>query len=983
MSQERQYVRVRLLGWPQVSLVDASGREHPLTLPGTKPQALLYYVLLAGSPVSRDTLMTLLWPEADAEHARSSLRNALYQLQKRLPAGALRVNRHTVEVSDQYRWEVDVQQLEALLTRPVSPEAMEQILVLYRGDFLQGFHVTEAPDFSQWQTTMAQYLRTRLMDVLDRVLRQALEQGKWALAEKFLHFAVYHEPWREDFHYVLLQVLMWQGKYTAALKHYQQCCRVLREELDVEPGPQLRAVAEEIRRRRDQPPPFHVPRLPLPVVGREQELVHLCRVLNQVRLLTLVGPGGIGKTVLALALAHHHRHRFAHGVFFIPLEGLGDVQAVLHRVANILGVEREPEPTLSQRVCNHLRSRECLLVLDDLSPNPSVARELALWLQYAPKLHLVVTSEGPLGLRHEGVCGLQPLAYPSHDPVPEPHAYPAGQLFLSLWQRLLPLPQPGKEHAPLVARLCRLVDGLPLALELAVMQLRQQPLEELVRVLEEDLDVLHSSWPEAPVHHRSLRALFTRLWKGLASEEQEALLALSVFTGPFTLEEARLVTQLPRARLHHLMQRGLLQPSWEWEEGWRVHRVLLRYLREAFVDQEHPLAQDHAWFYLGWMKTRGLATEARHLQEMARRHENLRAAWRWAVRHRAWEWLQNALPLWHGFYEALGWYREGFQTFQEGVQALAQEEDHLVVGLLLGHAAALAFRNGELRQALEWAHQAYQQLPREASGPRLFARNVLGVTLLHLGRFEESIQVLEQVVQEARKTDQQTEGIKGMVNLVSAYLRTGRYQQAAPLLEQGLALCRALGDEEGVGFFLLHMGTLATLEGRWEESEIHLQEALTIARRVGRRHVELHALLGLAIVRALRGASAASIEEVAQPAVELAQRMGEHVAQARAQGWLAWAWHRQGRQEEAWTLLRNTLAALNQTSEPTRLHLMALAAFMWLFQGCPERALELAGYVAAHPATEAPTRQHMHILLAMFAQSPPEQLPASAPRVWP
>ncbi len=972
---------VRLLGWPQVWL-EEEGARHEVHLPGNKPQALLYYLLLAPGPVSRDTLTALLWPEADAHHARSSLRNALYQLQRRLPEGALQVDRNTVALAPRYRWDVDVHRLETLLAQPITLEGVRAMVALYRGDFLQGFHVPEAAAFSHWQTSIAQHLRTQLMDALDQGLRQALEQGRWPLAEELLAFAVLHEPWREDFHFALMQVLMWQGRYAAALKHYRRCCALLRQELEVEPTPALQHLAREIRRRRREPPPFRAPELPLAVVGREDDLARVCALLHRCRMVTLVGPSGVGKTVLALALAHRQRHRFAHGVFFIALEGLGDAEAVQHRVASALGLPAEPAANLAHRLRALLRERECLLILDDLAPQPEVARVLARWVQEAPGLHLVTVASSPLGLRREGVYAVRPLPYPPEGRAPPPHAYPAGQLVLALWERLLPFPPPGDDQARAVARLCRLLDGLPLALELAVIQLRHRPLEHLVDELEQDLDILYSSWPEAPDHHRSLRALFERLWKDLEAGEQQALKALSVFAGPFTPDEAAHITGLARQVLHHLMQRGLLQPSWEWPQGWMLHRVLRRYLQEAMGAHEHPLATRHARYYLRWMAGRSRPLGMDDARAMAHRHGNLKAACLWAVRVGLWDELVPALATWHAFYESQGWYREGLATFRAMLDR-ARGTDHRAVGRLYAHAAALAFRNGEMEQALDLARRAREQDPHAPLRERLFVENVMGVALMHQGRFDEALAVLHGVVQQAQGDGLTMERIKGLVNLCSAYLRTGRYQEAVPLLQQGLHLCREAGDTEGVGFFLLHLGTMASLEGRWQEAEAYLQEALETARGLGRRHVELHALLGLAIARALRGAPAASIARVAEPAVHLAQEMGDNVAQARARGWLAWAWHRQGRLEEAWRLLRTAMDELHPSSEPTRLHLMALAAFMWLAQGRPQRAAALACYVAAHPATEAPTRHHARRLLQMLNQDPPEGLPPQPPPLWP
>lgn len=302
-------IHVSLLGWPKAHVVQ--GRKvWMLELPGAKPSALLAYLLMARRTVSRETLMALFWPNSDTAHAQTSLRNALYQLQKGLPEGALEVSRYTVSLSSRYTWVVDVHQLEALLEPPVSSEALDAALALYQGDFLEGLHISEAEEFELWRTTLSQRLRVRFLEALNLGIQEAMRYGLWERAEVLLRKAVWLEPWREDFHKALIHALIWQGKYTAAFKQYQDCCAALKAHMGLEPGPELETLAESIRERRQRPPVFQVPPMPMPFVDREDALRTVYAWLEESRLVTVVAPSGMGKTALVLAFAHRHRHRF-------------------------------------------------------------------------------------------------------------------------------------------------------------------------------------------------------------------------------------------------------------------------------------------------------------------------------------------------------------------------------------------------------------------------------------------------------------------------------------------------------------------------------------------------------------------------------------------------------------------------------------------------------------------------------------------------
>jgi len=231
---------VCLLGWPEVRWVRA-GQRQTLTFPSLKS---LYYLLVTRRPVARERLMALLWPDVPPKRAQTSLRTALYQLQRTLPEGALHADRRCVMLADRYP----------------GPGPLSGRLP---GGFPHCRGVRVRP----------------------------------------LAFS----PWREDFHARLMETLAWQGRVAAALKHYETCRMVLQQEVGLSPGPPLQHLVRRLRALHDRPPVFRVPPLPGPLVGREEEMARLSQALQATRFVVLVGPGGVGKTHLMLAFAHRHR----------------------------------------------------------------------------------------------------------------------------------------------------------------------------------------------------------------------------------------------------------------------------------------------------------------------------------------------------------------------------------------------------------------------------------------------------------------------------------------------------------------------------------------------------------------------------------------------------------------------------------------------------------------------------------------------------
>jgi hypothetical protein len=291
--------------------------------------------------------------------------------------------------------------------------ALRKAIELYRGDFLEGFHVRNAPGFEEWMLGEQERLRQLALQALHMLTTHHTMRGEYGAGVDYITRLLALDPWREEAHRQLMLLLARSGQRSAALAQYETCCRVLVEGLGVEPSAETTALYERIRaapeRRHNLPP------RPTSFVGREEELAVMGQHLANpdCRLLTVIGPGGIGKTRLALQVAAEQVDAFLHGVTFVPLASLLSAELLAPAIADALQLPLHGREAHKVQLLNHLRDKELLLVLDNFEHLvPTGLRLLLDILRAAPEVKLLVTSRERLNLRWEWVMALDGLPYP-------------------------------------------------------------------------------------------------------------------------------------------------------------------------------------------------------------------------------------------------------------------------------------------------------------------------------------------------------------------------------------------------------------------------------------------------------------------------------------------------------------------------------------------------------------------------------------------
>ena len=683
-----------------------------------KALALLAYLAVTRQAHSRDGLVALLWPELDGEHGRAALRSTLADLSQAIGKDALAVEGDGVACQIP-PLRVDVARFHDLLaqvadhnepfSRPCDPclMALTEAVELYRADFLAGFTLGNAVEFDAWQTFQTESLRLELTAALERLALGLVNRGDAVAALGYARRWLVLDPLHEPAHRLIMQLHAAAGDRAAAVRQYQECVKVLQEELGVEPEPETTALFESIRggagsehpaappHTHSPTPTYNLPAGPTPFIVREPELTQVASQLAypDCRLLTILGPGGIGKTRLAVEAARAAAGRFAHGVCFIDLAPIASADLLAVTILRALKAPFYGATEPDRHVVSYLADKQMLLVLDNyeqlLTGAKSDRRDgyglVTQILDAAPRVKLLVTSRARLNVRAEWLAPLAGMRTPEaqedarkdagyvssvmlRDLAVQPatlERYSATALFLACARRVRPDFQPTADDAREIVHICRVLAGYPLAIELAAAWTRTLPLVKISRELARGLDMLTTTLRDMPARHRSMVATFDYSWRLLSSREQSILRQLSVFRGGWTEEAAESVVGATRVELSSLADDSWLRPDPSGRYG--MHELIRQYCAGK-LQTEHEGAtgesadQAHgryASYYRVLLVARqgGFFRQPGIIAELTADRDNLLAAWNWAAAANDFDTVRTMIPGLCWIADSEGWGR--------------------------------------------------------------------------------------------------------------------------------------------------------------------------------------------------------------------------------------------------------------------------------------------------------------------------------------
>ncbi|MCC7457328.1 MAG: tetratricopeptide repeat protein [Nitrospira sp.] len=816
---------LHLYGAPQLHAPGA-----PSFAPERRFQLLAVLAVQSGQWVPRDELAALLWPQRANADARRNLRHVVFKVRAMPGVEAL-------EVSEQaLRWPVatDLQRFEQALrdARPLDA------VVCRRGRLLAGIDDPDNPALDEWLTAQRAQLDARWQQAAHAALAaSATPEQRIDLAQRLLEL----DPLDETAISAQLEAELALGHANAAQRHYRDYALRLAGELGVEPSRRLRDLLAAHRPGTETA--AAEPRAGF--IGRRSELVELCALLAQPasRLVTLVGPGGIGKSRLAeQALGRLANSGTGRGLW-IELQDLTDVAALTARLAQRLGASLADTRDPIAQIARRIGSDRLLCVLDNAEHLTGLPAWIERLLAAAPSLVLLVTSRTRLRSDAEQAFALAGLAVPDEDSrdLEAAGAFDAVRLFDSrarAAQRGFDLAQ----HLAAVIEIVERTDGMPLAIELAAAWVRLLPPEEIARELRESLDVLVRD-PAAPGEparpdHGSMQAVLERAWHMLAPAERDALAALSVFRGGFTRAAAVAVADAPLPLLSSLVDKSLLTVDERGRFGMHPLVAAEAALRlAADGEREHACRDRHSAFFADLLGSLAAGNGHDHtplVDGIDAELANCTAAWFHAVAAGEVDQLMRGLEAWRVYFDLRGLPEPSAAQLRAALAmppADGGAGDKLAAWLRALLARQL-YRQGAFDDSLVVARAGARHAERAgASGALCGCLSHAGNALCALARWSEARPLYEQALTIARQDEQPGWIAAALVNLGIVARKEGRYQDALHCHLQALDTERELGNHMGVVRCLQNIGNVHMELDQWAAARPHMEQGLHLCER--------------------------------------------------------------------------------------------------------------------------------------------------------
>ena len=888
------HLKLTVLGTLEIQL-----DGQPVPLPTRKTAALLAYLGVTGKSHTRDSLSALLWPESDTFHARNSLRGTLWKLSTSGLADWVEADPIWIGIRSGYDLdEAAFQQAasQAFTHNHPPEEACQQCIAwltqaasLYQGEFLKGFSLKDSLEFDDWQVYQAEGLRQRYSQVLERLVQLLGQAGAWQQALGYARSWTNLDPLHEPAQRALMRLYAQTGKRELALKRFRLLKEMLQEELGVEPDAESRRLYEEILHRRAsgqpaQPPGGNgsrfedVPNHNLPAqltsfIGREKEISGILPLLSGAnnssshRLVTLTGPGGSGKTRLGLQIASLLLDSYS-GVWFVQIAGLNDPEMVPRAAASALNLHEQPGREAVETMVHFLRARgRTLLVLDNCEHLLSACAHMAaLLLEECPQLCILATSIQALGVSGEVIWPVPGLAMPPT--APEPSAMlaqsEAAYLFVERARLVQPRFELTERNSTTVDRICRKLDGLPLAIELAAARTKVFSAEEIDARLENRFQLLKTSSLTIETRHQTLQAVVEWSYNLLDAPEQALFDRLSVFQGGFSLDAAEAVCQADDSAppvldlLVSLVEKSMVLADPGASMGTRYHLLanLQQYgQRQLRARGEEPDVQRrHAEYYhrLAEEADPGLRgpDQLDWLERLEVELDNLRAALAWSAWSDPRQGLQLVSALWW-FWIIRGYFREGKEWFEQLLDLTDSSRNEIAHIRAYTRYTWLNYFHGDgekfTRLAEESLRRSRQSGDLESTAAALM---MASVSKNYTNEAMAAWPLLEEALSLFRQTENKwgvTYTLRGLSDFANG--RLNDYPLAKKYALEALALSRELGDLRGIARSLLILGNIENNLGNWKAAEVYYLDSLSIVRRLKDR-------IGSAILLSMLGHNA-------------------------------------------------------------------------------------------------------------------------------
>ncbi len=830
-----------------------------------------------GQVFSLDQLIEALFPDLDPERARKNLYKRISELrhvlEPSLKQGSrsrfiLNVGQQSISFNPDSPCWVDTEAFQKLFRIAQQAErenhwnealeGYQQAIALYRGDFL-------AEDrYEEWSLALRERWRESYLTVLLRAAQCHGRLGQYAPALEHCSRASEFAPSREAAYRQKMTYHALMGESHEATQTYYACVEKLKQ-LGVIPSRETQTLHEQILQDKipeelkkiypfpsaAAPPQHNLPQPLTSFIGRQREMTQIKQFLRETRLVTLTGFGGCGKTRLALEVAHDLVGQFKDGVWMIELAPLSDPVLVLPAVASTLGVKDSAGISLLESLQTYLHSRELFLVLDNcehlIEP---CARLVEALLKHCPDLWILATSREVLDLPGETVWSILPLAVPGSEPLPTPTVLQQNEsvsLFLDRALSSCPEFVLTTQNAPTVGQICRQLDGMPLAIELAAAKVRALSVEQIAVRLDDRFKLLSEGSRTAPRQHQTLRAAMDWSYDLLAEKERVLFRQLSVFVGGFTLAAIEKIYAGKGVEsseafdlLRYLVDKSLVIAEKQAERmRYRLLETVRQYAREklAQAGEETVMRQRHRDWFLGWAERAETALEGpdqkEWLERIEQEQDNLRAALEWSqIQKQDSEMTLRLAGALAPYWDRRGHWNEG-RRWLEGAVVKSESISAAVRAKALNAAARLALWQDDYVLARS-RYEESLALFRAMKDSRGIARSLSG--LGHVAYACDENTVANSYYEEALHISRTLEDRRGISDALHAlgHLAYGRndYAVARINFEESLSMRRTLKHKGGIGLSLFTLGAVEIAQGNYMLARSRFEESLACFREL-------------------------------------------------------------------------------------------------------------------------------------------------------
>lgn len=881
-------VYIRLFGNPEMTV---NGTVVPIKR--RKTMALLAFLATSPRSHSRENLAAMLWPDADQKHALAYLRNSLWELNQTPLHHSLDIDHRAVRLVDHPDTVVDIREFRQRLSESAvhshssgrlcagCSEGLEQAIALPVDRFLSGFTLSGNSRFEQWLQLEEETCHRDYVKALHLLTDHYYYTRNWAAGSRAAGQWIAADPFDESACRHGMIIAVCSGQRNEAVRIYLRCRRVLEQELGVDPDPDterfyqsvlLHSRPDDLEGVLAQSPDNDLPVALTPFLGRESELRELRQLMEESkgRLISIVGPGGSGKTRLAAEMARELRASFQHGVAWVSLETLTVSDPVIPLLFDAVNLRLSREDSSASKLTTHdqlrlllrlkrfLQDRSMLIVLDNAEHLTTRLNFLTDLLTAAPGLRFLVTSRIVLNLSPEWVFTLGGLPCPSRSTTGDLESFPSIKLFMSAAHRRQPGRIFGSREIERICEICHLVNGNPLALELSAVWIDSLSISEILKEIQKDMGFLKSSVADGPARHQSLRTVFDYTWEQLSNSGKRVFRKLAIFSGGFNRTAARQITGAGLEDMVNLISRSIIRKTVD--QRYMIHETLRQFAQEELslvADEYSRVRSRHSRYYLSWVRdlTPSLGTYRQFdsVELMKNDFDNIRSAWLVAADNADIESLSNALDGLFFYFDIRSRFHQGWELFQR-CRLILQGKPHLAdvyhgsdlyrsfIARLQGFQAWLG-RYINVSQSHTWINQSISVLTD--TGPES-AWAFMGVLRTYLGFSTDSpvdtalMNRCREVFRRVNNTWMEAFVLEGLAlwsvdrpDSLSREERQVELDRRLDCCRKALSLRMANGDTWGLAMSYTVMALIAGDHGRQNDAGKYLQKSLMLRRKSG------------------------------------------------------------------------------------------------------------------------------------------------------